>query len=85
MKIIVNLVLFCFFFIPLSADEIIQDKNGDFFLMKDDGTFKKLPRPKPGHKYVIKKTKKYLEDKKIQIFSKPKKKLEEEQIVDLDE
>ena len=66
MKIIVNLVLFCFFFIPLSADEIIQDKNGDFFLMKDDGTFKKLPRPKPGHKYVIKKTKKYLEDKKIQ-------------------
>ena len=74
MKIIFNLVLFCFFFIPLSADEIIQDKNGDFFLMKDDGTFKKLPRPKPGHKYVIKKTKKYLEDKKIQIFSKPKKK-----------
>ena len=74
MKIIVNLVLFCFFFIPLSADEIIQDKNGDFFLMKDDGTFKKLPRPKPGHKYVIKKTKKYLEDKNTKIFSRTKKK-----------
>ena len=58
MKIIFNLVLFCFFFIPLSADEIIQDKNGDFFLMKDDGTFKKLPRPKPGHKNENKKKKK---------------------------
>ena len=57
-----------FFSIPLSADEIIQDKNGDFFLMKDDGTFKKLPRPKPGHKYVIKKTKKYLEDKNTNLF-----------------
>ena len=42
--------------------------------MKDDGTFKKLPRPKPGHKYVIKKTKKYFEDKNTQIFSRPKKK-----------
>ena len=73
MKTIVNLVLFCFFFIPLSADEIIQDKNGDFFLMKMT-VIKKTSRPKPGHKYVIKKTKKYLEDKKIQIFSKPKKK-----------
>ncbi len=46
MKIIFNLVLFCFFFIPLSADEIIQDKNGDFFLMKDDGTFKKTSKTK---------------------------------------
>ena len=74
MKIIGNLLLLCFFSIPLLADEIIQNKNGDFFLMKDDGTFEKLQKPKPGHKYVIKKTKKYLEDKKIQIFSKPKKK-----------
>ena len=24
--------------------------------MKNDGTFKKLPKPKPGHKYIIKKT-----------------------------
>ncbi len=74
MKIIANLLLFCFLSIPLSADEIIQDKNGDFFLMKDDGTFKKLPKPKSGNKYVIKKTKKYLEDKSTKIFSRTKKK-----------
>ena len=74
MKFIPISILLFFCCIPLQADEIIQDKNGDFFLMKDDGTFKKLPKPKPGNKYVIKKTKKYLEDKKIKIFSKPKKK-----------
>ena len=74
MKIITCLLLFCFFCIPLFADEIIQDKNGDFFLMKSDGTFEKLPKPKPGNKYVIKKTKKYLKDKNTQIFSRPKKK-----------
>ena len=74
MKIISYLLLLYFFCIPLFADEIIQDKNGDFFLMKNDGTFKKLPKPKPGNKYVIKKTKKYLEDKNTQIFSRTKKK-----------
>ena len=74
MKIVSNLLLFCFFCNPLFADEIIQDKNGDFFLMKNDGTFKKLPKPKPGNKYVIKKTKKYLEDKNTKIFSRTKKK-----------
>ena len=37
------------------ADEIIQDKNGNYFLMKDDGTFIKLPKPKAGNKYIIKK------------------------------
>ena len=37
------------------ADEIIKDKNGNYFLMKDNGTFIKLPKPKPGNKYVIKK------------------------------
>ena len=37
------------------SDEIIQDSNGNYFLMKDDGTFVKLPKPKPGNKYIIKK------------------------------
>ncbi len=37
------------------AEEIIKDKNGNYFLMKDNGTFIKLPKPKPGNKYVIKK------------------------------
>ena len=55
------------------SDEIIKDSNGNYFLMKENGTFKKLPTPKPGNKYVIKKkiikTKK---DKKI--FKRPEKK-----------
>ena len=35
--------------------EIIQDKQGNYYIMKKDGTFTKLPAPKPGNKYVIKK------------------------------
>ena len=37
------------------SDEIIRDENGNYILFKKDGTFKKLPPPKPGNKYVIKK------------------------------
>ena len=48
--------LFIFFFQNTSfSDEIIRDKNGNYILIKKDGTFKKLPPPKPGNKYVIKK------------------------------
>ena len=51
-------IFFLFFLIfqVLSvSDEIIQDSNGNYFLMKDDGTFVKLPQPKPGNKYIIQK------------------------------
>tara|TARA_B100000131_G_scaffold201652_1_gene193752 strand:+ start:59 stop:313 length:255 start_codon:yes stop_codon:yes gene_type:complete len=54
------------------ADEIIKDKNGNYFLMKDNGTFIKLPKPKPGNKYVIKK--KLINKKKKSVFTQPKKK-----------
>ena len=48
--------LFIFFFQNTSfSDEIIRDENGNYILIKKDGTFKKLPPPKPGNKYVIKK------------------------------
>ena len=42
---------------PLNAfsAEIIQDKRGNYYIMKKDGTFTKLPAPKAGNKYVIKK------------------------------
>ena len=42
---------------PLNAfsAEIIQDKQGNYYIMKKDGTFTKLPPPKAGNKYVIKK------------------------------
>ncbi len=57
----------------LNSDEIIKDSNGNFFLHKSDGTFKKLPNPKPGNKYIIKK--KIVKTKqKRRIFNRPEKK-----------
>ncbi len=66
-------IIVLFFHAFVYSDEIIRDDNGNYFLMKKDGTFQKLPAPKPGHKYVIKKRtieKKILNDK----FEVPKKK-----------
>ena len=39
----------------VSANEIIKDTDGNYFLIKSDGTFEKLPKPKPGNKYILKK------------------------------
>ena len=46
--------------------EIIQDQHGNYYMVKKDGTFTKLPAPKPGNKYIIKK-------KTLPNKSKPKK------------
>ena len=35
--------------------EIIQDQQGNYYIMKKDGTFTRLPAPKTGNKYIIKK------------------------------
>ena len=54
----INIFIFLFIFFyqnTLFSDEIIRDENGNYILIKKDGTFKKLPPPKPGNKYVIKK------------------------------
>ena len=54
----INILIFLFIFFyqnTLFSDEIIRDENGNYILIKKDGTFKKLPPPKPGNKYVIKK------------------------------
>ena len=57
MSTLFKFIILCFLFGKfVFADEIIQDKNGNYFLMKDDGTFIKLPKPKAGNKYIIKKT-----------------------------
>ena len=53
-NVLVFLLTF-FFQNILFSDEIIRDQNGNYILIKKDGTFKKLPPPKPGNKYVIKK------------------------------
>ena len=54
----INILIFLFIFFyqnTLLSDEIIRDEYGNYILIKKDGTFKKLPPPKPGNKYVIKK------------------------------
>ena len=54
----INILIFLFVFFyqnTLLSDEIIRDENGNYILIKKDGTFTKLPPPKPGNKYVIKK------------------------------
>ena len=56
--IIIFFVVYSFNYKSFS-DEIVQDKNGNYFLMKSDGTFEKLPKPKPGNKYIIKKKNNY--------------------------
>ena len=68
--IIIFFIIFSYNYKSFS-DEIIQDRNGNYFLMKSDGTFEKLPKPKKGNKYIIKK-KKITKGKKI--FTQPEKK-----------
>ena len=51
----ITLILFFLCFSNLFSNEIIRDKYGNYFLLKSDGSYKKLPPPKPGKKYVIKK------------------------------
>ena len=67
--IIIFFVIFSYNYKSFS-DEIVQDRNGNYFLMKSDGTFEKLPKPKQGNKYIIKKKK---VTKKKRIFTQPEK------------
>ena len=67
-------ILTIFLFSPVLSDEIIMDMDGNYILMKDDGTFKKLPKPKTGNKYIIKKKKVKKNKKKFKIFKKQEKK-----------
>ncbi len=75
--IIIFFVVYSFNYKSFS-DEIVQDKNGNYFLMKSDGTFEKLPKPKPGNKYIIQKKtvtkKKTITKKKKRIFTQPENK-----------
>ena len=68
--IIIFFVIFSYNYKSFS-DEIVQDRNGNYFLMKSDGTFEKLPKPKKGNKYIIKKKKITKKKKK---FTQPEKK-----------
>tara|TARA_B100000989_G_scaffold267539_1_gene221682 strand:+ start:1012 stop:1275 length:264 start_codon:yes stop_codon:yes gene_type:complete len=58
------------------ADEIIKNSIGEYFILKNDGSYTKLPPPKPGFTYkIIKKKKQNLNvPKKKSIFSRIEKK-----------
>ena len=66
-------LIFIFFCFKAKPNEIIKDVNGNYYLIKKDGSFEKLPKPKPGNKYVIKKKKIKKERKKI--FKRVEKKI----------
>ena len=72
LKLIILFFLFYSYNHNSFSDEIVQDRNGNYFLMKSDGTFEKLPKPKPGNKYIIQK--KTISKKKKKIFTRPEKK-----------
>ncbi len=82
-KFIKNIILqmikiYFIFFLTLiynsvCADEIIRDSKGNYYLMKEDGKFEKLPPPKPGNKYIIKKKVVNKKVVKKKIFKKPDK------------
>ena len=72
LKLIILFFLFYSYNYKSFSDEIVQDRNGNYFLMKSDGTFEKLPKPKQGNKYIIKKKK--VTKKKKKIFTQPEKK-----------
>ena len=56
MKNLSSTILLIFILLSdVSANEIIKDTDGNYFLIKSDGTFEKLPKPKPGNKYILKK------------------------------
>ena len=72
LKLIILFFLFYSYNYKSFSDEIVQDRNGNYFLMKSDGTFEKLPKPKQGNKYIIKK-KKVTKKKKKNFHSARKK------------
>ena len=71
-KFIYIVVILTFAKIGIS-NEIIRDRNGNYYLMKDDGSFKRLPPLEPGKKYIIKKKTKDYEDEVMNLKrNKPK-------------
>ena len=74
MVIKIFLIFFFSLFSECLSDQIIKNAAGDFYLLKNDGSYKKLPPPKPGHTYKIIKKNKDNPIPKKSIFSRVKKK-----------
>ena len=49
------IVLFLIFSLEqVMSAEIVKDSNDNYYIIKDDGSYKKLPPLKPGMKYILK-------------------------------
>ena len=65
------IVLFLIFYVEqVISAEIVKDRSGNYYIIKDNGSYQKLPPLKPGMKYVlkpkeIKKSKKEIMKKKL--------------------
>ena len=73
-KFFLFLVMSFFLSGNLESDQIIQDKKGNYFILKNDGSYKRLPKPKPGHKYIIKERKVPMAKERWGILKKTEKK-----------
>ena len=52
----------------IQSAEIVKDRYGNYYLIKEDGSYKKLPPLQPGKKYVLKPT--IVNKQKKQVFKK---------------
>lgn len=68
------LLIFIFSALRLNTGEIIKNDLGEFFILRSDGSFEKLPPPKPGHTYKIVKKKYNSQKPKKSFFSRVEKK-----------
>lgn len=69
--------IFIIFVLQMSSaisNQIIQSTNGDYYILRSDGTYKKLPKPKEGFTYKIKKKEIQNDTSKNTIFKRIEKK-----------
>lgn len=69
--------IFIIFVLQISSaisNQIIQSTNGDYYILRNDGTYKKLPKPKEGFTYKIKKKEIQNDTSKNTIFKRIEKK-----------
>ena len=71
---ILTIILILISFTSISSGEIVKDINGNFFLIKKDGSYEELPPPKPGNRYIVKKKSVKINKPKKKIFKRVEKK-----------
>lgn len=54
-KVLIIVLIFSLNSKKVKANQIVQDRYGNYYLKKNDGSLIKLPPPKPGNRYTLKK------------------------------